>query len=80
MKTYIILLPVRTFDIKWDAKKLAGQVFDDVKDIVHETTKDDKDLGEDGGVYEISDFMDMLNEEQLGRELSRYWMSYAYVK
>ena len=84
MKTFIVLIPVVYFDSRKTCEAIENQTYKDVPALlkeVHEKLerggKEGKD--EDVLVYELSEFMDEVNNQELDN-LGNYFIGYAHLK
>ena len=68
MKTFILVLPIETFDRK-HAERIENQTYETFKEVP---------LDEGWSMYELSDFMDLVNNEEFN-DLEN-WITYIHIK
>lgn len=80
MKTYIVLLAVDVFERRQHAELLEAKKFENVKKIYELLQKDidDEITEEDVLIYELTDFIDACNNQEL--ELELWWVTYVNIK
>lgn len=80
MKTYIVLLAVDVFERRQHAELLEAEKFENVKKIYELLQKDidDEITEEDVLIYELTDFIDACNNQEL--ELELWWVTYVNIK
>lgn len=80
MKTYIILLAIDTFDRRKNAERIENEKFDSIKMLYELLQKDidDEITDKDVLIFELTDFMDACNNEEL--ELSLWWVTYVNIE
>jgi len=84
MKTFIVLIPVVYFDARKTCEAIENQTYKDVPTLLNEVHeklerggKDGKD--EDVLVYELSEFMDEVNNQELD-VMTNYFIGYVHLK
>ena len=79
MKTYIVLLAVDIFERRRHAELLENENFGGVKDVWDLLQKDiDTELTDaDVLIYELTDFMDACNNQEI--ELELWWVTYVNI-
>lgn len=79
MKTtlLIVLLPVAKFDRKWHAEHYENCTFNSI-DEFESTLYSDISHAPGYEIYNLSDFMDLCNDEYFFPD--NYWLSYVYLE
>ena len=74
METYILLMPIKSFERK-EAELIENNIYDSIEFLFGIY------YGREIGIFELTDFMDLMNDQDdVTTDSDKYWMTYVKVK
>ena len=74
MKTYILLMPIKSFERK-EAELIENNIYDSIEFLYGLY------YGKEIGIIELTNFMDLMNDQDdVTNDSDKYWMTYVQIK
>jgi len=73
MKTYILLMPIKSFE-REEAERIENNVYESIEFLYGLY------YGKEIFIIELTDFMDLMNDQDDVTDSDKYWMTYVQVK